>query len=133
MRLTCPRKSVLTEPFGRPVERDGYALAEALLTRGRLNTPTALFTGSKLLTLGALRYLLERGVRVPEEVALASFDALDWLPNQPDMLVAEQPAYALGAGTAGLLLARFEDPGRPTEHLVLPSAVKRVGRAAAVL
>jgi DNA-binding LacI/PurR family transcriptional regulator len=115
--------------FGKPVEAEGYRLAESLF--GCAAPPTALFTGSKLLTLGALRYLYDYGVRVPEAVALASFDALDWLPNSPTMLSVEQPAYEIGARAAGLLLRRIKDPERPVERVVLPSAVAWVGRQAA--
>jgi len=112
--------------FGKPVEAEGYRLAEALF--GRATPPTALFTGSKLLTLGALRYLYEHGVRVPEGVAVAAFDAFDWLPNSPAMLCVEQPAYEVGARAAALLLRRMKDPDRPVERVVLPSVVAWVGQ-----
>lgn len=111
--------------FGKPVEAEGYRLAQGLFERAA--PPTALFTGSKLLTLGALRYLYEHAIRVPEEVALASFDALDWLPSSPEMLSVVQPAYEIGAKAAELLLARIKAPERPAELVVLPSTVAWVG------
>ena len=116
--------------FGKPVEAEGYRLAGALLQRK--SPPTALFTGSKLLTLGVLRYLFDHGVRVPEDVALAAFDPLDWLPNTPDMLSVTQPAYDIGLKAAALLLARIDDPERPAELHVLPSSVASVGGRDAV-
>ena len=117
--------------FGKPVEVEGYRLAAALMERRR--PPTALFTGSKLLTLGVLRYLFEHRIRVsgsgvrPGEVALAAFDDLDWLPETPEMLSVIQPAYDIGAQAAALLLARIDDPERPPELRVLPSSVAWVG------
>lgn len=112
--------------FGKPVEAVGYALARRVLTQPR--PPTALFTGSKLLTLGALRYLWDHHLRVPEDVALAAFDDLDWLPNSPEMLNVTQPAYDIGLKAAELLLAWMGEPGRPPELHVLPSSVAWVGR-----
>ena len=116
--------------FGKPVEAEGYRLAQGLL-QGK-SPPTALFTGSKLLTLGVLRYLFEHHIRVsgsvrPGAVALAAFDDLDWLPNTPDMLSVTQPAYDIGLKAAALLLARIDDPERPPELHVLPSSVAWVG------
>lgn len=109
--------------YGRPTQEEGYALAKSLL--GEKKPPTALFTGSKLLTSGTFRYLFDRGIRVPDELALASFDTLDWSPLQPEMYTVEQPAYELGAHAVRLLLARLEDPERPPERIVLPSKVVR--------
>ena len=114
------------------VVREGDSVAAGqVLARPR--PPTALFTGSKLLTLGALRYLWDQGVRVPDDVALAVFDPLDWLPNTPEMLSVTQPAYEIGQQAARLLLARLEHPDRPPERLVLPSSLARVGRPAEAL
>ncbi len=113
--------------FGKPVEAVGYELARRVL--GRPDPPTALFTGSKLLTLGTLHYLWDNSIRVPDDVALAAFDALDWLPNTPEMLSVTQPAYDIGRQAAGLLLARLERPDRAPERFVLPSSLAWVGRA----
>ena len=41
--------------------------------------PTALFTGNNLLTIGALRAIHEAGMRIPEDIALAAFDEMDWM------------------------------------------------------
>ncbi len=118
--------------FGKPVEAEGYRLAAALMERAE--PPTALFTGSKLLTLGVLRYLFEHRIRVsasgvgrPGVVALAAFDDLDWLPETPEMLNVTQPAYDIGAQAAALLLARIGEPlGSPVLR-VLPSSVAWIG------
>ena len=118
--------------FGKPVEAEGYRMTQKLMQRSAL--PTALFTGSKLLTLGALRYLFEHGLMVPKTpktVALAAFDGLEWLPNLPEILSVTQPAYDIGKRAAELLLERMSGFERPAERLVLPSAVTWVGRQAA--
>ena len=78
-----------------------------------------------------LRYLFEHDLRIPETVALASFDALEWLPNAPEMLSVAQPAYDIGKRAAELLLERIEGSERPAKRIVLPSSVVWVGRQAA--
>ncbi len=117
--------------FGKPVEAEGYRLTQALLERPE--PPTALFTGSKLLTLGALRYLFEHNLAIPETVALAAFDALEWLPNLPRILSVTQPAYDIGQQAAELLLSRIRGAEKPAERLVLSSSVTWVGQSVKVL
>ena len=111
--------------FGRPVHSDGYQLVGELLRESA--TFTALFTGSKLLTLGALHYLYEYDANLFDKLALGAFDTLDWLPNQPEMIVAEQPAYTLGETAAQLLLGRIGDSGKAPEHVVLSSSISHIG------
>ena len=112
--------------FGKPVAEEGYRLAQQLLTHAE--PPSALFAGSKLLAMGVLRYLAEAKLRIPEDVALASFDALDWLPSMPEILCVEQPAYDIGQQAALLLLRRIDKPERPAETLVLASRLERIGQ-----
>ncbi len=111
--------------FGKPVEAEGYRLAEALLSQK--DRPTALFSGSRLLTSGVLRYLWDAQLRIPGDLALASFDTLDWLPDMPKILCVAQPAYDMGQQAAALLLRRMAEPERPPERLELPSTFERMG------
>ncbi|MEU8239082.1 LacI family DNA-binding transcriptional regulator [Actinoplanes missouriensis] len=54
---------------------DGAAAMAALLQRPR--RPDAVFCFNDLLALGAIRTLLEQGVRVPEDVAVIGFDDIE--------------------------------------------------------
>ena len=53
-------------------ELAGYAAAQALFARGV--TFDALFCASDLIAIGAMRALMEHGLRVPEDVAVVGFD-----------------------------------------------------------
>ncbi|MCA9836707.1 MAG: LacI family DNA-binding transcriptional regulator [Trueperaceae bacterium] len=91
---------------GKPVTADGYTLARELLKE----QPDAIFSATKLMTLGVLRAVQEKGLSIPEDITLAAFDKLDWMPFQPQMSFAEQPTYDLGKTAAQLLLDRFIHP-----------------------
>lgn len=106
---------------GLPVDADGYRLAKSLLEPA--SRPTALFTGSKLLSYGALHAVYDLGLAIPKDIAFASFDKLDWMPSLPTMSYAEQPAYDLGKTATQLLLNRFETPGRTVQKVVLESTL----------
>lgn len=88
--------------FDRPFTRAGgySAAAELLAAEPR---PTACFVGSDIQAIGLLRALHERGVRVPEDLALVSFDGAEeseycWPPltavRQPVGLIAEAAVTA---------------------------------------
>jgi LacI family transcriptional regulator len=83
--------------------------------------PTALFTGNALITLGTLTAIHEAGLRIPEDVALVSFDDVPWgqLLNPP-LTAVSQPTYQLGKTAAELLVARIANPTGPTTLVRLP-------------
>ncbi|GMA63280.1 LacI family transcriptional regulator [Alicyclobacillus fastidiosus] len=67
---------------------DGYyAVKNYVFTR---SSPTAFIGSNNLVTKGALRALLERGLQVPEEISLIGYDDL------PDMEQAEVPITTVG-------------------------------------
>lgn len=69
-----PREALVgaTDGYDR---RDGAAAMAALLDRGE--RPDAVFGYNDLVALGAMRVLSERGLRVPEDVAVVGFDDIE--------------------------------------------------------
>jgi len=107
--------------IGKPIAEEGYKLTKSLLELAQ--PPKALYIGTKMMTLGALRAILEKGLRIPEDIELATFDKLDWMPFIPNIACSEQPTYALGKAAAQLILERIETPKRAPQHLVLSSKI----------
>lgn len=100
----------------------GYSLAQRLLDLPA--PPTAIFTGTNLLTLGVLQAAQERGLAIPDEVAIAAFDEIDWMPLfRPSLTSVAQPVYEVGARAAELLLSRIDNPARPIEDIVLSASL----------
>ncbi len=82
--------------------------------------PDAIFVANNLMTLGALRALRERGVRVPEEMALVGFDDMPWSAEFRSPLTAvSQPTYELGQEAVHLLRRRLAQPDAPVRTVVL--------------
>jgi len=91
---------------GRFDSQSGYDQTKGLL--GLRDRPTALFVCNALMTIGSLRALTDSGVRCPEEMALVSFDDLEWFDLlRPSISAVAQPAYDLGAKAAEILVKRF--------------------------
>ena len=74
--------------------RGGYEATMALLDRD--DPPDAIFADSDLEAIGALRALHERGVRIPEDIAVVSFDGtVDSGYTWPSLTVVQQNAQAI--------------------------------------
>jgi LacI family transcriptional regulator len=56
-------------------EQSGYNAMKTIIDRGSL--PRAIFAGSDLLAIGAIRALKEHNIRVPEDVAIIGCDNID--------------------------------------------------------
>lgn len=82
--------------------------------------PEALFLGDNLMALGALDEIRARGLRVPGDVAVASFDDVPWFPHvNPPVTAICQPTAELGALAVRVLLDRLD--GRPAASVTLPA------------
>ena len=66
------------------------------------------------MTIGLLRAIAERGLTVPDDIALVAFDDFEWADLfAPRLTVIRQPTTELGSRAVELLLSRLEDPARP--------------------
>ncbi|WP_331767897.1 LacI family DNA-binding transcriptional regulator [Embleya sp. NBC_00896] len=114
---SCPDAAPLVHgSFGR---RDGYLAGLTLLSRDR--GLDALFVTSDEQAVGVLRAATELGLRVPEDLAIVSFDgiaasAYTW----PALSTMRQPVGALGRVAMARLSARMADPDLAPSRDVLP-------------
>jgi LacI family transcriptional regulator/LacI family repressor for deo operon, udp, cdd, tsx, nupC, and nupG len=123
-RGITPRKELMRA--GDFKQESGRVLAQELLALRK--PPTALFVCNNLMTVGALGALHQRGLRVPQDVAVVGFDDLPWAEAlDPPPTVVRQPAYEVGRQAMELLLRRIVEPARPpvTVRLVPELIVRR--------
>lgn len=109
--------------YGEYRAEGGQRALEALLSLP--DPPTAVFSTNNLMTLGALREVRRRGIRVPEELAIIGFDELEWseLVDPPLTVVAQKP-YEIGHRAVKLLLERLRDPDREPQEFRVPVELK---------
>ena len=87
--------------------------------------PTAVLACSTLLAAGALRALQHAGLRVPGNMAFATFDGFTYSDLfQPQITTVRQPAFRLGESAVSLLMRRLETPDAPTRILRLESEIE---------
>jgi LacI family transcriptional regulator len=84
--------------------------------------PTALVTANNAMTIGALRAVRERGLSVPDDLALCCFDDFSWADLfTPRLTAIAQPGKEIGAQAVQLLLERLASPDRTGRTVRLPS------------
>ena len=96
----------------------GYrATQEALALDPR---PTAIFAVNNMTAVGAMKALRERGLSVPEDMALVCFDDVEHLAVlSPFLTVVDQPAETLGSLGAQLLLERIAGKAGPRARRIV--------------
>jgi LacI family transcriptional regulator len=95
----------------------GYAAARELLSAPE--PPTALFTSQNLITIGAVRALVELGLH--GRTALVGFDDVPMSDAvRPGLTVVAQDSAALGRTAAERLFARLDGDATPAREVVLP-------------
>ncbi|MEH1015568.1 LacI family DNA-binding transcriptional regulator [Micromonospora sp. CPCC 206060] len=100
---------------------DGGRLAGAQLL-DRLTLPAAVFVASDRQALGLLRAVRDRGLDVPRDVAIVSFDGTDVSAyTTPPLSTMRQPLSLLAAEALTLMEERIRDPYRPARHVSLPA------------
>ncbi|MFJ6560722.1 LacI family DNA-binding transcriptional regulator [Streptomyces sp. NPDC091412] len=97
--------------------------------------PEVVFAADNLMALGALDAIRARGLRVPDDIALAAFDDIPWFPHtDPPITAIAQPTDELGRAAVRALVDRIE--GRPARSVTLPARLvvrRSCGEAAAAL
>ena len=94
--------------------------------------PTAVFCGNNMMSLGAMRYLIENNLHVGEDVAMIGFDDITVLNNLGIPLsVVDRSEKEMGVKAMEQLLRHLKHPGAepvcvsvPT-HLILRGSEKR--------
>ncbi len=101
-------------------QQGGYEAMTQFLGLAKL--PMAIVIANNLMTLGALQAIHERGIRIPEDLAVVCFDDMPWATSlRPALTAVAQPVEELGRTGAQLLLERFKDPKRLVRQVVLPT------------
>jgi DNA-binding LacI/PurR family transcriptional regulator len=130
-RLAGYRKAL--QGAGVPLTDDYIALAPHGLESARQLTyrlldlpepPTAIFAPSDLQAMGILKAARERGISVPDQLAIIGFDDVE-MSDYIGLTTVRQPLKESGRVAVELLLARLADYKRPVQHVRLPLTIIR--------
>jgi DNA-binding LacI/PurR family transcriptional regulator len=105
------------------------AMAQLLARRPGLD---AVFAASDLMASGALRVLRERGLRVPEDIAVVGFDDVDTIApwTDPPLTTVHQDIERMGRLMAQLLLRQLgQEADAPVTPVITPTRLVVRGSA----
>jgi LacI family transcriptional regulator len=116
-RACCTELGIAASVESGPFHADhGYEATERML--GSDAPPTALIAGSNQIFPGVLQAIRSRGLRLPDDLSLATFDDLPLLGLlEPPIDVVRRGPLAFGEAAADLLLRRL-DGDEPSTVLV---------------
>ncbi len=102
--------------FGNFLQESGYQAAQKLHSLNQ--PPTALFVANMEMAAGVIAFVREKGLAVPQEVSIVSFDDPLWARYMdPPLTVVAQPMETMGKCTMELLLGRLRGD-KPVQTMV---------------
>ncbi|MGO2660598.1 LacI family DNA-binding transcriptional regulator [Mycetocola reblochoni] len=101
-----------------PDQEGGYASLDAVLASGA----TAVFCHNDRVAMGLYDGLRERGLRIPDDIAVVGFDNQDIIAAhlRPPLSTVELPHYELGAAGVRLLLGIDTRPASLVSRVACP-------------
>ena len=116
-----------------PTPMLGYPFTKQLLARQK--PFTAIFAYNDISAIGAIRALMEKGLRVPQDISVLGFDDIPGAAfHTPSLTTVRQPLNRMGEVAAQTLLDRIEGKKEyPSEIAIEPELVVRESTANAPL
>lgn len=94
------------------------ALADHIARHG---VPDVVVGGNDQMAIAAIKLLVGRGLRVPQDVRVSGFNGLDfWRYASPELTTVFSPAYAIGEAAAAAMLDRLRLGSFSFRQKVLP-------------
>ena len=103
--LFDPELCVTAQPVERNTEKIGYELTRTILVAPQ--RPDAIITCNDNIAVGAYRAIHERGLRIPDDIAVASFNDISVAQFlNPPLTTIRLPSEEIGETAVELLLER---------------------------
>lgn len=83
--------------------------------------PTAVVAASDLMAIGAMNAIMDRGLKVPEDISVVGFDNI-WMAGviRPALTTVAQPMYNIGARAVALVAQAIADQGKAVTDWIQP-------------
>ena len=100
----------------------GYTFTQRFLQLD--SPPTAIFSSNDMMAAGVVRAAYERGLKVPDDLALVGFDDLDQTTMIfPELTTVRQPCVEMGRHAAEILIDQLENENEEPVHVILPTTL----------
>ena len=118
-----PESEIVVIETSYNIELGGAAMRSLMQTRPR---PTAVFCGSDILAVGAVRTCKSEGIAIPDEVSVVGFDDLEIAQVvSPELTTLNVPVKSMGEAAADATLALFRGGKDIVTHVPLRLVVRQ--------
>ncbi len=118
-----PESEIVVIETSYNIELGGAAMRSLMQTRPR---PTAVFCGSDVLAVGAVRTCKSEGITIPNEVSVVGFDDLEVAQVvTPELTTLNVPVKSMGEAAADATLALFQGGKDIVTHVPLRLVVRQ--------
>lgn len=109
-------ENLIAEGFNS--ETSGYEAMKKIL----LYAPDAVFVASDTMAYGAIRAILEKNLRIPDDIAIVGFDDIPSAAHSlPPLTTIRQPIHQMGATAAEILIDIITHPNSEPRRIILPN------------
>lgn len=101
-------------------ENSGYEAMKTLIEETGKDHPRAVFAVNDPVAFGAIKAIKEKGLRIPEDIAIAGFsDDMRAELMSPPLSTVGQPAFQIGKKAAEKLIHTIENEDEPVESIYI--------------
>jgi LacI family transcriptional regulator len=126
------------EGYKKALQEAGFSLQENYVKMGYLkyeggyramisflkepSPPTAVFCANDMMALGAIDACKEKGVKVPQNIAVVGFDDM-WIASLKtvQLTTVRQPRYQMGAKAVDFMIERIQGERGEIKRVMLPT------------
>lgn len=117
--------------FGQFTFDSGYQAMQKILTTEK--RPTLVFAISDLMAVGAAKAILERGLKIPDDISVMGFDGIKNSEYYyPEIATVNQPRYEMGRMASEKIIKlihkeKVHEPQTILEHrIIMRDSIKRI-------
>lgn len=105
--------------------QSGYRAAQYFMEECSKGQPDAIMAASDLMAIGAMNYLLSKGIRIPQDIAVTGFDDISLAKLMvPPLTTIAQPIKEIAKQAMDLIINSKDDKTKEKKNLVLEGELK---------
>lgn len=102
----------------KPAIEDGYTAMRQLLDKGE--DVKTVFCGCDVIGIGVMEAILEKRLKIPEDIKVAAYDDIDFAAYlRVPLTTVRQPKYSIGCKGTELLIDKIKNKSEEAQHLIL--------------
>ena len=107
-------------------QESAYKLTKQILESNKHFT--AIVSANNMLTMGCLKLLFEKGIKIPDDIAFIGYDKIELLDVlQSNITIVEKDAIQMGRNAMELLLSHIKNEHRQTYNIIMKAHLVKRG------